>query len=69
MGTFIRLSVFLALPLLIIGCVTQQQLDNAINRVDDVWKQQNDSFLEAEGVHSYAASFDQAFLAAQSTLR
>ena len=50
-------------------CVTQEDANRAMARLDVRWKEENDRILDVMGKRSFSASKYQAFLASQDTFR
>jgi hypothetical protein len=55
--------------LVLSGCATQADVNNAMTKLDAIWKVENDRIIAADGTKEFHAAKYQAFLAAQGASR
>jgi len=64
-----KLVLILAIGFIASGCATMPELNNAMIRIDNAWKQKNDDLRREIGTASIDATTDEAFDATLSTFR
>ena len=64
----VRFWALLAITQLLIGCVSPQQLQTAVDAVDAEWKRANDAFMKTSGTREIEATPTQALVTSRNTL-